>query len=103
MRDTGHPSSWPFADPPNVAVFTSKSIIEGRDWVHYVSHDEEDGAWQFHPYGGFATVAESAIVGLGTMLEIDPSLAALAELPLGWYAWRDVRDGEWQVTRREAP
>ena len=40
---------WPFLDPPNTAVFTSVRILDDEDWVHYVTHDQEDGARQFHP------------------------------------------------------
>lgn len=40
---------WPFEDPQNVAVFTVRSILDGDDWIYYVTHDEEDGAWQFTP------------------------------------------------------
>ena len=38
---------WKFADSPHTRVFLSKSVHEGREPVTYVSHDEEDGAWQF--------------------------------------------------------
>lgn len=93
-------TSWPFPDPPNVAVFTSKRIIEGRDWVHYVTHDPEDGAWQFHPYGGPTPEAESAVVSLRTMVELDPAITELSDLPLGWHAWRDARWGQWKRERR---
>jgi hypothetical protein len=58
---------WPFAAPPNVAVFTSKQSISGDAWIHYVSHDEDDGAWQFHPVG-FTTEEDAAVVGLGTIV-----------------------------------
>jgi hypothetical protein len=39
---------WVFADPPNVAVIATKSIAYEQDWIALVSHDYEDGAWQFH-------------------------------------------------------
>jgi hypothetical protein len=42
---------WPFNDPPNVAVFTGKAIAEDGQCICYVSHDDEDGAWQFHAKG----------------------------------------------------
>jgi len=95
-------NSWPFADPPNVAVFTSRRIIDGKDWVHYVSHDEEDGAWQFHPYSGPTPESEAAVVGLRTIVELDPSVAELHDLPLGWCAWRERPDASWQRQVRSA-
>jgi hypothetical protein len=91
--------TWPFADPPNVAVFTSRRILDGADWIHYVTHDEDDGAWQFHPSAGPTTEEEAAVVALKTIVDHDPSIAALADLPIGWHAWRTGREGAWQRSR----
>jgi hypothetical protein len=86
---------WPFMDPPNTAVFTSVRILDEKDWVHYVTHDEEDGAWQFHPFGGPTTMKEAAVISLEHMLRIDPRIEELADLPLGWQAWRDSKSASW--------
>jgi len=74
---------WPFLDPPNTAVFTNIRIINGGEWVHYVSHNEDDGAWQFHPFEFSNSYREAAVVSLRSMLEREPRLAELADLPLG--------------------
>jgi hypothetical protein len=87
--------NWPFSDPPNVAVFTSVRLLEGDDWVHYVTHDEDDGAWQFHPFSGPTSEHESAVISLAEMLNIEPRISELADLPTGWHAWRERKDGEW--------
>lgn len=92
--------NWPFADPPNVAVFTSKKILAGDDWIYYVSHDEDDGAWQFHPKSGPTSESEAAVAGLSTMLALDASIAELADLPLGWCAWRDIPEAPWQRMKK---
>ena len=94
-------TSWPFKDPPNVAVFTSKQILSGEEWIYYVSHDEEDGAWQFHPMSGPIAENQASVVGLRTILDLDPSLAILADLPLGWCAWRDEKGSAWQRMKKE--
>src|SRR6266436_1510850 len=86
---------WPFLDPPNTAVFTSVRILDEGDWVHYVTHDEEDGAWQFHPSHGPSDMKEAAIVSLRSMVDLDPRIEELADLPLGWHAWRDSADAPW--------
>jgi len=91
---------WPFVDPPNTAVFTSKKIISGEEWVYYVSHDEEDGAWQFHPSCGPTPEGEAAVVGLGTVFDLDSSIGDLSDLPLGWCAWRQCREGAWQRAKK---
>jgi len=38
---------WKFPDPPHTRVFLSETVHQGTEPVTYVSHDEEDGAWQF--------------------------------------------------------
>ena len=38
---------WPFADPKNVAVITLKSITMGGSPILHVTHDADDGMWQF--------------------------------------------------------
>lgn len=86
--------NWPFADPRNVAVFTSKKILNGELWVYYVSHDVEDGAWQFHPYG-FTEEKDAAVIGLESMCRLEPAVIELADLPVGWYAWRPNKGGAW--------
>ena len=88
--------NWPFEDAANTAVFTSSRVLDGKDWVHYVSHDADDGAWQFHPYDGQTTEEDAKVVSLKSMLEIEPRVAELADLPLGWYAWRQDQGSDWQ-------
>lgn len=39
---------------------------------------------------------DARIVGLGEILEIDPSLSELADLPYGWQAWRENASAPWQ-------
>lgn len=87
--------SWPFPDAENTAAFTSKKILNGADWVYHVTHDADDGAWQFHPYGGPTPENEAAVVGLETMLSLDASIQTVADLPLGWHAWRESPTAPW--------
>jgi hypothetical protein len=89
------PADWPFDDPPNVATITTRPVIDGSSWIALVSHDEDDGGWQF--IGPEGPLEEQVmVVGLGSILKRDPSIAELAELPLGWQAWRDGPDAPWQ-------
>lgn len=92
---------WPFADPPNVAVFTLRSVIrEGAEIVR-VTHDDQDGAWQFLDRGG-ARMEEAMVVGLGTMLRHDPTIADLGHLPTGWSATRERAGAPWSWSRNPA-
>jgi hypothetical protein len=87
--------SWPFHDPENLAVFTLRRIVQGRSPILFVSHDEEDGGWQFLD-GGEADAAEASLVSLRSITRIDPSTLELADLPLGWVACRAGPDEPWQ-------
>ena len=89
------PEDWPFADPENLAVFTLKRIVRGESPVRLVSHDEDDGGWQFLDGAG-ADVEDAAIVSLLCMVELDPSLVELADLPVGWSAVRSGPFDPWE-------
>lgn len=86
---------WPFDDPENVAVITTQSILAATDWIGLVTHDADDGSWQFLPLEGAPSVEEAKVLALREMVELDESVCELADLPLGWRAWRKTRDGEW--------
>ena len=87
---------WPFADPPDVAVFTTRAIVEDGAWIASVSHDQEDGAWQFHDAGsGSADVTEARIVSLRHIVERDPTVRDILDLPLSGHASRDALGSPW--------
>lgn len=86
---------WKFGDPPNVAVFTHRKIVDRTSPIAYVSHDQSDGAWQFLPTDAL-DASNAALVSLKSIVEIDESVVALADLPLGWHAWRDSNELPWQ-------
>lgn len=89
-------TDWPFADPPNVAVFTTRAIVEEGAWIAHVSHDDEDGAWQFHDAGpAAADLADAQLVSLRSMVERDPTLGNVLDLPLGGRASREAPDSPW--------
>ncbi|RUU93693.1 MULTISPECIES: hypothetical protein [unclassified Mesorhizobium] len=92
---------WKFADPPNVAVFVDGGIVtRGDDWIAYVSHDNDDGSWQFHnSETGPVNEGDIMIVSLQNVARRDESVQALADLPEGWHAWRISRSSPWQRAR----
>jgi hypothetical protein len=81
--------------PGNLAVLTTESIIHGGQPILFVTHDEDDGGWQFHD--GYEPKEEDAmVVSIRQILHLDPSLNELADLPLGWQAWREAPGDPWQ-------
>lgn len=99
-----HPHSfpqtdWPFPAPINaLAISTTRVLSEGYP-VLRVSHDS-DGIWQV--LCDTTTAAEDCkVVCLGCCFQLDPSLGQLADLPLGWEAWRSSASCPW--TRGPSP
>ena len=90
--------AWKFADPPNVAVFTTTRVIKDGEPILFVAHEADDGAWQFHAGAeiGSGALAEVIVVSLKTMIERDESLIELADLPLGWTAERTSAQAQWR-------
>jgi hypothetical protein len=89
------PTGWPFEDSPNVATITTRPVMDGTSWIALVSHDEDDGGWQFIGPEG-AVEDQAMIVGLRSILKRDSTIAELADLPLGWRASRTGPDAPWQ-------
>lgn len=88
------PEGWPFDDPPNVAVFTTEDVLAETAEVMYVTHEAEDGAWQFLPGEGVNADA-IRVVALTTILARDPTLVQVASLPIGWTATRPETGSDW--------
>jgi hypothetical protein len=89
------PDNWPFADLDNLAVITLKRVIQGNSPVLLVTHDADDGGWQFLD-GAEAAVEDAALVSLREMVQLDPSLFELADLPVGWSARRSSPGDPWE-------
>ncbi|MGA3268971.1 MAG: hypothetical protein ABSE16_19400 [Verrucomicrobiota bacterium] len=91
---------WPFAEPKSVAVFTTTQVMRLRQPVLHVSHDDEDGAWQFHTGAQQVSAGDAMIVALSEMVEHDPTICELADLPCGWFAERESIGGSWKRMQR---
>lgn len=93
---------WPFADVKNAAVFTTRAIFRQEQPILLVTHDEDDGAWCFLGEDEFCE-EDALLVALGEVVRRDPSVRELADLPLGWFAWRESIDEPWQRARQDQP
>ncbi|RYX84337.1 hypothetical protein EON83_10510 [bacterium] len=81
-----------FTEPSNEAVTTMKSILEGSAHILYVVNNEE--GWQFLS-GANAQTAEAQVVALERVINADPSIGELGNLPEGWHAWRATPASLW--------
>ena len=86
-----------FLDNKNTMVITTKNIVKGENDIKLVSHDEDDGMWEFLD-GDEVDEKSAVIVSLLEMVRIDSSINELFDLPLGWIACREKKNLNW--TRR---
>ena len=86
---------WPFEAPRNTAVITTVRVTDHDYPVLLVTHDSDDGGWQFL-CGGAAGANEARIIGLEEAVNRDPTLRELADLPEGWCARRDNLKSPWR-------
>ena len=93
-------SDWPFSDPQNVAVFTIGDILSESSPILYVTHDIDDGAWQFLPDSG-ADMSKAKVVALKEIVRLDSSICELADLPLGWVATRQGKSTPWTRAKKD--
>lgn len=84
-----------FNDFPDTMVITLKEVLDGKKPVLYVSHDEEDGMWQFLDGSDELDIENARIVTLEEILGVDSSLSSLLDLSIGWKAERVDRDAKW--------
>ena len=87
-------SDWKFPDPPHTKAFLSEAVHTEAEPVTYVSHDADDGAWQFLG-DSMAGDSKPVISCLHHPIDKDPSLKELADLPLGWWAERTKPGDPW--------
>ena len=81
---------WPFSQQKNSAVFSIRSIVKDGAPILHVSHDADDD-WQFL---GIETprLEDAMVICFHDIVDRDPSLRQLANLPLWWHARRKSRN-----------
>jgi hypothetical protein len=84
-----------FREPENTACFTCEHVVNKSHPILYVSHDSDDGSWQFLCGTESHDGSNARIVGLKQVTEIDPTLNKLYDLPLGSEVERTEVGGEW--------
>ena len=86
--------NWPFTCPVNSAAFCTTLVVHEHLPVLRIAHDA-NGDWQFLD----ATTDDPGapvLLCMGCVLERDPSLAQVCDLPLGWAAARAAPGEPWE-------
>ena len=82
-----------FKEDPLLGVLTTAAVLEGAP-ILLVSHDADDGGWQFL-CGTTNDPVDGRIVHLEEIAAMDPTVTEVADIPLGWIAFRSTVGGEW--------
>jgi Domain of unknown function (DUF4262) len=88
-------SIWPTTGPANSLVFVSSSVQEGREPIRLVMHFE-DGDWSFLDGIGPYDSDSMVLLHLEHVLERDPIVVDLIDLPVGFEAYREAVDQRWE-------
>lgn len=89
-----------FEKSTDTVAFTTKFVLEDKKVITYVTHEIEDGAWQFFSddeFEDFESVAK--IVGLNEIMEKDPTLKELINMEPGYIATRKYKGDMWNIKR----
>ena len=92
---------FPFADSPNTACIVCRHILDEKRPILYVSHDEEDGCWQFMCGDEHVFTEDARVIALAEAFELDASISQVAGMPCGCFAERESAASAWQVFSRQ--
>ncbi len=91
-------SEWPFSEPENVAAISTVQVFRHGFPILRVSHDD-DGDWQVL-CGTTSDPDDGIVVCLGCAYQHDQTIGEVADLSLGWIAWRERVGAPWQREER---
>jgi hypothetical protein len=90
-----------FNEEINIAVFTTRFVVQNASPIVYVSHDEE-GDWQFLG-SEQVSMKDAMVVSLEDIITIDKTILELANLPIGDSASRSSKESKWEIiTNKES-
>jgi RNAse (barnase) inhibitor barstar len=92
---------WKFDQPPNCATMTTTHVMRDGEPITRAYHDESDHGWQFYSEQVTRT-KDAMIVLLKEIVNLDPSVQEIADLPPGWMAQRESRAAPWHRTLQYA-
>lgn len=88
-------SVYKFKEPENTACFVCDHVFRKKRQILYVTHDKDDGSWQFLCGQSDHTDANAKVISLKEATKIDKTINDLYELPLGAGAERKSIQDIW--------
>ncbi|MBQ5333208.1 MAG: hypothetical protein J6K92_08115 [Oscillospiraceae bacterium] len=90
---------FPFYDAPDTAAICCCHVSDEEKPILFVSHDDEDGMWQFL-CGEAHETDEARIVSLKYIFDLDNSVGMLKDMPCGYYSTRKNQNDKWIILKR---
>jgi len=91
-----------FKEADNTAVFTTKFVTTDKNDITRVTHEKEDGAWQFFSNDSFDHFEDVVkVVGPGDIIKIDSTALELADMKEGYYAVRQMKGAKWIINKQK--
>jgi hypothetical protein len=90
---------FPFNEAENTACITCCHVIKDNKPILHVSHDANDGMWQFL-CGKSHDTKEAMVISLNAIYLHDLSIASIANLPLGSIADRNNVNSKWHILKK---
>ncbi len=88
-----------FRDNSKTASITCVHILEENAPILYVSHDKEDGMWQFL-CGKQHDISEARMISLREAYALDDTLPPCKKLPKGYCAQRASKAAPWVIEKK---
>ena len=89
-------STFRFTEPENTACFVCDHVLSKQRPILFVSHEADDGCWQFLCGQNDHIESNIKIISLKQATEIDQTINDLFEMPLGIGAERVSINDKWQ-------
>ena len=91
-------SDYQFEQPRDTACITCSHVMSDGAPVLFVTHDADDSGWQFL-CDGEHDIEDAIVIGMGSVIDLDPTLNGLHDMPEGYGATRDAFGAPWAAFR----
>jgi hypothetical protein len=85
-----------FKDAPETACIVCQHVLDGKNPITFISHDKEDGMWQFLCSEDHI-LEDVRLISLAEAFQIDESIGQVADLPRGFVTERTEAKGRWKA------
>ena len=89
-------TNFKFKESEKTLCITCNHVITRERPILYVTHDSEDGTWQFMCGKDDHDITNAQMVSLLNIIEIDNTVNDLYEMPVGYGAEREATTDKWK-------